>query len=42
MQRRAVAILLLDGRRIQVECDPAKTKISQLFQVRFGYISTET
>jgi len=37
-KRRAVAILLLDGRRIQVECDPAKTKISQLFQLVVNYL----
>jgi hypothetical protein len=35
LQKKIVTVLLLDGQRIQVECDPAKTRIAQLFQVRF-------
>lgn len=33
LQKKTVNILHLDGRRLEVECDPSKTRVNQLTQV---------
>lgn len=34
-----MTVFLLDGRKVDVVCDPRKTRVSQLFQVRFWNLS---
>ena len=34
-----VTVLLLDGRRVQVECDVSKTRIQQVFNIAVDHVN---